>query len=434
MATGTSSDTTDWNNTIYDCIQQDLNELNNQKLRIIITGDFNCHCMELDGRETADKLRTLAENNRLRILNLEPTCEGKTTWTRGTQKPPIDYFLVNKTFSKTNDNLKLVIDEEGRLNCDSDHNLLKLSVTVTHPASRRQTRSRQRHRDKKKRERWKTQDVNKLQDFAETLENNLSNTPSVDYDQLIRQIENVAMKSVGKTSKKRSTRRRNQPWFDDELRAAVDHRKQLNRAKRKAIKLKEDYSEQDRLYQEQKAIVSLMVTDKIRAFHEKITSDIKEKGKRGGAALWRYIRNLEQHENSSPVYAFYNENQQLLSSATDIERFLTTYFTNQQGELQRRSVIPKPTESAPISNRADTMEYFTVAEVERGIRGLSSGKAAGPDNLPNEFIKAMKPQALQALTHCFNEILYTKVIPDDWKRADIQLLHKGKGKPKEEIS
>ncbi|KAM7281199.1 hypothetical protein ISCGN_006048 [Ixodes scapularis] len=48
------------------------------------------------------------------------------------------------------------------------------------------------------------------------------------------------------------------------------------------------------------------------------------------------------------------------------------------------------------------------------------------DDIPNEFLKALKKEAVDNLRTCFNDILVSKEIPKVWKQARVKLLYKGK--------
>jgi hypothetical protein len=64
-------------------------------------------------------------------------------------------------------------------------------------------------------------------------------------------------------------------------------------------------------------------------------------------------------------------------------------------------------------------------EVQNAIMGLSVGKAADPDGIPNRALKHLPMRAV--LVHFFNAILYTHHFPRVWKHARvISILKPGK--------
>jgi len=100
------------------------------------------------------------------------------------------------------------------------------------------------------------------------------------------------------------------------------------------------------------------------------------------------------------------------------------------------SVIPT-TGAVPvvvIMNESDTaprVPLFTIEEVTTAVSKLPSGKAPGPDLIPNEIIKLTFKKFPQTFVGCYNACLEEAVFPSRWKRAKLVLLHKGQGKPKD---
>ncbi|KAH7952920.1 hypothetical protein HPB49_002620 [Dermacentor silvarum] len=77
---------------------------------------------------------------------------------------------------------------------------------------------------------------------------------------------------------------------------------------------------------------------------------------------------------------------------------------------------------------------ISTTELKRRISDLKNQKATGPDDIPNEFLKALKTKARETLRHYFNNILESGQIPPAWKEAKVTLIHKGKGKPLEQLN
>lgn len=155
--------------------------------------------------------------------------------------------------------------------------------------------------------------------------------------------------------------------------------------------------------------------------------------------LNRCFDDHDDHDDDSPGLPGTNS-----CVSTDVEEFLTTFFENQQNQLQLRLPmaeegrlpqsprIPHPRPGSKTQVQGD-IAPFTVMEVRKGIQKLSPGKATGPDNRPNEFLKALPANALEMLTNGFNHVLRSKILPSQWKEANVQLIHKGKNEPKEKL-
>ena len=81
----------------------------------------------------------------------------------------------------------------------------------------------------------------------------------------------------------------------------------------------------------------------------------------------------------------------------------------------------------PRSPEIHIAKPFKKEEVERTILSLKNNKAAGPDGILNEHLKAYADALLPALTDMYNMCLRLGNIPTRWKTAMIRILYKGKG-------
>ncbi|KAI8434197.1 hypothetical protein MSG28_012309 [Choristoneura fumiferana] len=80
-----------------------------------------------------------------------------------------------------------------------------------------------------------------------------------------------------------------------------------------------------------------------------------------------------------------------------------------------------------IANRMHLSRPFSIGEVVDGIKLLKYGKAAGPDNIFNEFIRAMGPVSVGWLAALFDYILLNNRLPKEFKLAKvIAVLKPGK--------
>lgn len=68
---------------------------------------------------------------------------------------------------------------------------------------------------------------------------------------------------------------------------------------------------------------------------------------------------------------------------------------------------------------------FSIAEVIMAARRLPSGKAAGPDGIIPEILKAIAIHKPEIILQTFNSILTSGSFPRAWKEARLVLLHKG---------
>ncbi|CAI6353663.1 unnamed protein product [Macrosiphum euphorbiae] len=95
------------------------------------------------------------------------------------------------------------------------------------------------------------------------------------------------------------------------------------------------------------------------------------------------------------------------------------------GEMALPVILPEALPGIPL---------FTTDEVARTVGKLPSGKAPGPDLIPNEIIRTTFEKFPEVFVGCYNACLSEGSFPTPWKCAKLVLLHKGKGKPRNEPS
>ena len=77
------------------------------------------------------------------------------------------------------------------------------------------------------------------------------------------------------------------------------------------------------------------------------------------------------------------------------------------------------------------VELVSVGEVERALRRMNVGKAAGPDGIPVEVWKIVGKQATAWLQRLFNRMLMGARMPKEWRESWVVPLYKGKGDAQE---
>jgi hypothetical protein len=68
--------------------------------------------------------------------------------------------------------------------------------------------------------------------------------------------------------------------------------------------------------------------------------------------------------------------------------------------------------------------HFSQEVYDKCLRKLARGKTLGPDNIPNEIIKALPPQCQDMLFLFFQHCYKQRKIPTYWKHSKTILLHK----------
>ena len=88
----------------------------------------------------------------------------------------------------------------------------------------------------------------------------------------------------------------------------------------------------------------------------------------------------------------------------------------------------------PIRPTAGFDANFSYDQIEKHIRALKNNKAAGPDNIPNEFLKIASPCIIADMEKLCTSINVEEDTPLCWGRAGATLIHKGGFKKKTDIA
>ena len=91
---------------------------------------------------------------------------------------------------------------------------------------------------------------------------------------------------------------------------------------------------------------------------------------------------------------------------------------NRPAPQQTADIIPAE-EDLPISLEAPTME-----EIKKAIRTLNNGKAAGPDCIPADEMKAAQEVSMEVFHTLFEKIWNEEKVPSNWKEGFIVKLPK----------
>lgn len=118
---------------------------------------------------------------------------------------------------------------------------------------------------------------------------------------------------------------------------------------------------------------------------------------------------------------------------------LASQVTSDEIDLEDRNFVEANIEGLP---EGDLTKELSLPDLLRQLTKLPNGKAAGPDNLPYEFYKALRPRdnsgavdlsaepgpVLTSLLRIMNSALRTGVIPSAWKQNYLVPVYKSGGK------
>ena len=100
-----------------------------------------------------------------------------------------------------------------------------------------------------------------------------------------------------------------------------------------------------------------------------------------------------------------------------------SHFTN----ILNTKNLTTPISSPPNLETGTNLLTLTKEEVKRAITRTKNGKAAGPNGIFNEHIKATEHMPLEVWIDLHNKCIDTGHIPEAWRRSVIKILYKAKG-------
>jgi len=268
--------------------------------------------------------------------------------------------------------------------------------------------------------------VNKLklpavqQELAATLECQLAEAASSDWDSLKTIVHTAAFQVLGPAT------RNHQDWFDDndvEIQTLLEEKRQLHRAhqsdpsaeSKKDAYLNKRGEVQRKLRVMQDTWLSNKA-DEIQGYAEK--RDMK-----------RFYDSLKSvygppTSGSSPMLSA--DGSTLLTNKNEIVERWAEHFDN---VLNRPSSInDEAIQRLPqVAINTDLDIPPSEEEVAKAISQMSTGKAPGPDAIPAEVFKSGGPSLLSKLTELFQSCWESETLPQEFKDATIVHIYKRKG-------
>ena len=156
-------------------------------------------------------------------------------------------------------------------------------------------------------------------------------------------------------------------------------------------------------------------------------NEIADRAERAAAAgqqgiLYQMSKTLAGKRRKADIPVKDKEGRAISEQEEKIKRW-AEYFK----ELLNRPQPDNPPEILPARRDLPILcDPPTKEEIRRSVRQLNSGKAAGPDQIPPEALKANVEMAVDELEGLFYKIWMKEKYPYDWKEGHIvKLLKKG---------
>jgi endonuclease/exonuclease/phosphatase family metal-dependent hydrolase len=429
---------------------------------VVIGGDFNARTgvngdtvVNAEGRE----LLQLADSNSLEIINFDRRrCSGHFTRERkyGTdmQRSTIDYVMVDSSHSCLVK--KLSILDEPKVRLGSDHKPLLVDLNMKRPCpmpilgDNRTFRGLAWNVDRCSPEDWENY-RSELQPRLEAWHKNHEvllasglDTQSVS-DQSTARLELAIKEAAAAAVGARYVYpRKHKPWIDSAILSMIHHRDDLlalsneemranGGTSQEAIRIREEYQRQCRA-------VRSAIRKKKRKVRSRQYDELQQKS---GRQLWQQLRSMfDSRPLTSPEVInrpggspAVTHDEKMGEIRAHFERLGTDNavagkFDEEFAAQVRLEALAHDEESINLEPHAILDSDIERKEVHRILLNVKSGKAAGPDRIPNELLKHGGSEMVEALLTLFKHIWKFEKWPEQWRQGNVVLLHK-KGPPED---
>ena len=175
------------------------------------------------------------------------------------------------------------------------------------------------------------------------------------------------------------------------------------------------------MYNEKHKEVKRSVRKDRKNFIDNLAKEAEEAaGKRNMKEVYNITRKLagKKHNADKPVKTKHGE--LLIDEKAQLERWKEHFE-----ELLNRPITTDPPDIQPRGNTLNiNVNRPTKHEIKRAINQLKNGKAAGPDGVPAEAIKADTNISVDMIYNLLGKIWNEESVPSDWKHGHIIKLPK----------
>ena len=245
----------------------------------------------------------------------------------------------------------------------------------------------------------------------------------------LTRIETSLDESVGsKVVSKRFSR----SWFDGEVRRAVANRRELHKQFRKSPS-----EERWNAFLDARRKCKALVRQKKKEDWDALLADISSSySSHAMKRFWTLVRRIlptsSKGNSSKPV----RDQDGNLATTLEERKEAWAHHQEQLGtptedplfdETFRRQVEDEVRQHAQASPTLEDSEFdakFSIDELDGAIQRLQYGKAAGPDQVRNEVLKAGGATSKRLLLKLFNWINEQEIVPREWGTSLVTYLHK----------
>ena len=255
---------------------------------------------------------------------------------------------------------------------------------------------------------------NKIEELNQHIDSlDTFNTSQRDIDGIVEVISDLCIlpgletgmsKRISNTRNRNTSKNNNKPWFDHECSEKRTHYFRI----KNRLKKSKSFQNIAALKNANKSYKKL-INRKIHLFNKSLHRKLRDLKSSNPKEYWNLLNPKMSKENSSID----------MKSLYDHFKIINNPISDRAVDFDANNIGDEGDETLNTS--------FTIAELDKLIKKLKNNKAAGIDNIINEFIKFSPDNYKALLIKLFNTILLTGVIPTNWCISFISPIYKDKG-------
>ena len=226
---------------------------------------------------------------------------------------------------------------------------------------------------------------------------------------------------------------KNRQGIDNEIRELMQEKREV----RRKTNLTKNTENKNILIGRRKEIEAL-IKKKIGENEEKkiieITKKLSDK-KNNNKELWKIKRRTQSKQSS--VFSVRNKEGNDITNPDDIKNRISEYYNELyeynetiEGYEDYQEELENFIKQCWIS-KENTKQELKASEIEDIIKNLEKDKAVGPNSISNEMIQNGGKSMKESIIRMMKIIYETEELPDEWNKAYIKNIYKGKGSKKE---
>ena len=340
----------------------------------------------------------------------------KYTWTspNGTTKNQIDHICVTRKFRRS------LLDVRAFRGADanSDHNLVIAKLQLKLKKIRQPTNTR----DKFDIGRLKQPEV--LQNFkialrnryqALTLERDEEESIDTSWNKLKNVYIDTSKEVLGRA------KQQNKTWITAETLNIIDERRKI-KDKILETPVGEHLNNLRDVYKELDKQARRSVRRDKRKYTENLAEEAEEAAQKNNMKdLYSITKKLSGNKSCNPAAHVKSKDGKLLVEENEVEARWVEHFSSVLNQPPPQQVANIPPAEHQLNINCDPPSRL---EVMNAIKALKNNKAAGPDNIVGDILKADLDTSTDLLQPFISKVWETEEYPQDWKNSFISVLPK----------